>query len=144
MAIPPNYGTNAFSGREIGYHGGRTQDENHGGRTMQPMEPTMTRGKEKTVAGILGILLGGFGVHHFYLGSTTSGVIELALSVITCGIGGLLGIVEGVMILIMSDEEFNQRYNYRTPESMEFVFMKPKTMGGGGVPPTPPPPPYQT
>jgi TM2 domain-containing membrane protein YozV len=112
---------------------------------MQPMQSTTTRGKEKTVAGILGILLGGFGVHHFYLGSTTSGVIVLALSVITCGIGGLVGVVEGVMILIMSDEEFNQRYNYRTPESMEFVFMKPKTMGGGGgVPPTPPPPPYQT
>lgn len=111
---------------------------------MQPMQPTQTRGKEKTVAGILGILLGGFGVHHFYLGSTTSGVIVLALTIVTCGIGGLLGIVEGVLLLIMSDEEFNQRYNYRTPESMEFVFMKPKTMGGGGVPPTPPPPPYQT
>jgi TM2 domain-containing membrane protein YozV len=103
-----------------------------------------TRGKEKTVAGILGILLGGFGVHHFYLGSSTSGVIVLAVTILTCGIGGLVGLVEGIMLLIMSDEEFNQRYNYRTPESMEFVFMKPKTMGGGGVPPTPPPPPYQS
>lgn len=104
-----------------------------------------TRGKEKTVAGILGILLGGFGVHHFYLGSTTSGVIVLAVTVVTCGIGGLVGLVEGIMLLIMSDEEFNQRYNYRTPESIEFVFMKPKTMGGGGgIPPTPPPPPYQS
>jgi TM2 domain-containing membrane protein YozV len=108
-----------------------------------------TRGKEKTVAGILGILLGGFGVHHFYLGSATAGVIALALTIVTCGIGGLLGLVEGILLLMMSDEEFNQRYNYRTPESMEFVFMKPKTMGGGGggggvVPPTPPPPPYQT
>jgi TM2 domain-containing membrane protein YozV len=103
-----------------------------------------TRGKEKTVAGILGILLGGFGVHHFYLGSTTSGVIVLVATIVTCGIGGLVGLVEGIMILIMSDEEFNQRYNYRTPESMEFVFMKPKTMGGGPGAPTPPPPPYQT
>lgn len=102
-----------------------------------------TRGKEKTVAGILGILLGGFGVHHFYLGSMTSGVIVLVVTIITCGIGGLIGLVEGILLLIMSDEEFNQRYNYRTPESMEFVFMKPKTMGGPGAP-TPPPPPYQT
>lgn len=107
-----------------------------------------TRGKEKTVAGILGILLGGFGVHHFYLGSMTSGVIVLVVTIFTCGIGGLIGLVEGILLLIMSDEEFNQRYNYRTPESMEFVFMKPKTLDGGGgpggVPPTPPPPPYQT
>ena len=108
---------------------------------MQPMQPT--RGKEKTVAGILGVLLGGFGVHHFYLGSMTSGVIVLVLTVITCGIGGLLGLVEGILLLIMSDEEFNQRYNYRTPESMEFVFMKPKTMGGPGTG-VPPAPPYQT
>jgi TM2 domain-containing membrane protein YozV len=111
---------------------------------MQPMQPTQGRGKEKMVAGILGILLGAFGVHHFYLGSMTSGVICLVATVVTCGVGSLLGFVEGILLLVMNDEEFNQRYNYRTPESMEFVFMKPKTLGGGGVPPTPPPPPYQT
>jgi TM2 domain-containing membrane protein YozV len=122
----------------------------HGGETMEPLlPPTQTRGKEKTVAGILGILLGGLGIHHFYLGSTVAGVIELAVTVVTCGFGavfsGIAGLVEGIMLLTMSDEEFNQRYNQRTPESMEFVFMKPKTMGGGGgVSPTPPPPPYQT
>jgi TM2 domain-containing membrane protein YozV len=109
---------------------------------MQPMQPTATRGKEKTVAGILGILLGSLGVHHFYLGSTVTGVIELVLTICTCGIGGLLGLVEGVLILVMSDEEFNARYNQRVPESVEFVFMKPKTMGGGGG--VPPAPPYQS
>ena len=115
---------------------------------MQPLQPTATRGKEKTVAGILGILLGGLGIHHFYLGSTTAGIIEVAVTVVTCGFGGILtgivGLVEGIMILVMSDDEFNQRYNYRTPEPMEFVFMKPNLGGGGPVPPTPPPPPYQT
>ena len=112
---------------------------------MEPTQPTQGRGKEKTVAGILGILLGWLGVHHFYLGSPVTGIIEIVVTCVTCGIGSLLGFVEGILILVMSDEEFNQRYNYRTPESVEFVFMKPKTMGGGGsVPPTPPPPPYQT
>ena len=112
---------------------------------MQPMQPTLGRGKEKMVAGILGILLGSLGIHHFYLGSTVAGVIQIVLTCVTCGIGSLLGLVEGILLLVMSDEEFNQRYNYRTPESMEFVFMKPKTMGGGGgVPPTAPPTPYQT
>jgi TM2 domain-containing membrane protein YozV len=112
---------------------------------MQPMQPTQGRGKEKTVAGILGILLGWLGVHHFYLGSNITGVILIVLTLVTCGVGSLIGLVEGILLLIMPDDEFNQRYNYRTPESVEFVFMKPKTMGGGGgVPPTPPPPPYQT
>ena len=82
------------------------------------------RGKSKVVAGILGILLGGFGAHHFYLGSTMAGVVTLLLCCV--GVGGILGLVEGIMLLVMKDEEFDARYNARTPESMEFVFMKPK------------------
>jgi TM2 domain-containing membrane protein YozV len=92
------------------------------------MEPNVpSRGKEKVVAGILGILLGSLGVHHFYLGSTTAGVIELVATIFTCGLAGLVGLVEGVLLLVMSQEEFDARYNRRTPEGMEFVFTKPKT-----------------
>lgn len=101
-----------------------------------------TRGKDKTTAGILGILLGSLGVHQFYLGSTVTGVIEIALTFVTCGIGSLLGLVEGILILIMDQNEFDQRYNERTPESVEFVFMKPKTLSPPS-PPAPPSPPYQ-
>ncbi len=91
------------------------------------MEPNvMNRGKEKVIAGILGILLGGLGVHHFYLGSTTAGVIELVATIFTCGLAALVGLVEGVLLLVMNDDEFNARYNRRAPESMEFVFTKPK------------------
>jgi TM2 domain-containing membrane protein YozV len=100
------------------------------------------RGKDKTTAGILGILLGGFGVHHFYLGSTTAGIIEIVVTCVTCGIGALLGLVEGVLLLVMDQNEFDQRYNNRTPEAMEFVFMKPKTTVPP-APPAPPAPPYQ-
>jgi hypothetical protein len=39
-------------------------------------------------------------------------------------ISGIIGLVEGIMLLIMPDDEFDRRYNQRTPESMEFVFMK--------------------
>jgi TM2 domain-containing membrane protein YozV len=87
------------------------------------------RGKNKVVAGVLGILLGALGIHHFYLGSTMAGVILLAVSIVSCGflaaICSIVGIVEGVMLLIMPDAEFDARYNNRTPGSMEFVFMKP-------------------
>ena len=84
------------------------------------------RGKDKTTAGILGILLGGFGVHQFYLGSVGTGVILIAATLVTCGIGAILGLVEGILLLTMSDEDFKKRYNDRTPASVEFVFMKPK------------------
>jgi len=55
--------------------------------------------KEKLVAGLLGILVGGFGVHSFYLGDTKKGVIQIVVTLVTCGIGSLWGLIEGIMIL---------------------------------------------
>ena len=84
---------------------------------------TTGRGKSKVVAGVLGILLGGLGVHHFYLGSINSGLI-LLVSSCCFGLGSVLGLVEGIMLLVMTDEEFDAKYNAREPESIEFVFQK--------------------
>jgi TM2 domain-containing membrane protein YozV len=81
-------------------------------------------GKNKVVAGVLALLLGGLGIHHFYLGSIGAGVVILLLSCV--GIGPILALVEGILLLVMNDDEFDARYNKRSPESMEFVFMKPK------------------
>lgn len=82
-------------------------------------------GKQKLVAGLLGIFLGCFGVHHFYLGSTTAGLICLGLFFL-CGISWIIGLIEGILLLVMKDEEFEARYNQRTPGPMEFVFQKPQ------------------
>jgi TM2 domain-containing membrane protein YozV len=98
------------------------------------------RGKQKVVAGVLGILLGSLGIHHFYLGSNNAGFVYLGvwavcfvLSFVTCGIGSVLffipfagGVVEGIMLLVMSDTDFDARYNQRAPGAMEFVFSKPQ------------------
>jgi TM2 domain-containing membrane protein YozV len=65
---------------------------------------------KKMVAGICGILLGGFGVHKFILGYTTEGIIQIVLTVLTCGAGSILGIVEGIIYLTKSDEEFVRTY----------------------------------
>lgn len=54
--------------------------------------------KSKLVAGLLGIFLGGLGVHNFYLGYTGKGVAQLLLS-LCFGIGAIWGLVEGIMIL---------------------------------------------
>ena len=68
--------------------------------------------KSKLVAGLLGIFLGGFGVHNFYLGYTGKAVTQLVLSIVglllSCvAIGipivmgvGIWGLVEAVMILV--------------------------------------------
>ena len=71
-------------------------------------------GDKKMVAGILAILLGSLGVHKFILGYTTEGVIMLLVSVLSCGmlavIPSVIGIVEGIMYLTKSDEEFVRTY----------------------------------
>lgn len=70
--------------------------------------------KEKLVAGLLGILLGSLGIHKFYLGYTKEGVIMLLVSLLTCGIGAfvmeIIGLIEGIMYLVKSDEEFQATY----------------------------------
>lgn len=70
--------------------------------------PAPAGAEKKVVAGILAILLGGFGVHKFYLGYTKEGVIQLLLSLVC--IGGILGIIEGVIYLTKSDQEFVDTY----------------------------------
>lgn len=65
--------------------------------------------QKKLVAAILGILLGWLGLHKFYLGYLVAGVIQLALSFF-CGIGGIIGLIEGIIYLLKSDDEFESEY----------------------------------
>lgn len=54
--------------------------------------------KSKMTAGLLGIFLGGLGIHNFYLGYTGKAIAQIAL---TCcfGVGYIWGLIEGIMIL---------------------------------------------
>lgn len=61
--------------------------------------------KSKMAAGLLGIFLGGWGIHNFYLGFTKKAIIQIIVSICTCGIGGIWGLVEGIMILTGSISE---------------------------------------
>lgn len=69
--------------------------------------PAVPGQKSKIAAGLLGIFLGGLGVHNFYLGYTTKAVIQLVVSlvggIITLGLAAfameIWGLIEGIMIL---------------------------------------------
>ena len=61
--------------------------------------PPNANPKSRLLAGVFGILLGGIGVHNFYLGNTTRGVIQIVVSCVTCGVGAIWGFVEGILIL---------------------------------------------
>lgn len=77
-----------------------------------------TGSNKKILAGVLAILLGALGVHKFILGYTKEGIIMLAITLIiglfTCGIGasamGIIGLIEGIIYLTKSDEEFFNTY----------------------------------
>jgi ribosomal protein L40E len=57
------------------------------------------QGRSQLVAGLLGIILGGLGVHRFYLGYTAIGVAQLLVTFATCGLGAVWGFIEGILIL---------------------------------------------
>ena len=62
-----------------------------------------TSDKSKTVAGILGILVGSLGVHRMYMGYIGIGVLQLVLTLLTLGMAGLWGFIEGVLILVQDN-----------------------------------------
>lgn len=62
----------------------------------------------RVMIGILAILLGAFGIHRFMLGDTTGRIIRLALSCVC--LGGPISLIEGIIYLTKSDEEFYQTY----------------------------------
>lgn len=75
---------------------------------------TVCRGKNRIAAAAFAILLGGFGVHKYYLGETRMGVIYTCVSVLSCFIlyplVHLVGIVEGILYLLTPEEQFHRKY----------------------------------
>ncbi len=73
-----------------------------------------SRAANKIPAGICGILLGSLGIHKFILGYTGAGLVMLLVTILTCGIAGtvmhLIGLIEGIVYLCKSDDEFVRTY----------------------------------
>ena len=59
--------------------------------------------RSRVAAGILAILLGTYGIHSFYLGNTSRGLMQLLISFLTCGVGAIVmaiwGILDGIKLL---------------------------------------------
>ena len=68
-----------------------------------------TQESKRVLAGILAIVLGSLGIHKFILGYTVAGIIQLALG-FCFGIGWVIGVIEGIIYLTKTDEEFIETY----------------------------------
>lgn len=65
--------------------------------------------KNKVVAALLAIFLGGIGIHKFYLGSVGWGVLYILFA--WTWIPMIVGFIEGLMYLFMSDKTFEAKYH---------------------------------
>ncbi len=95
-------------------------------RTPEPLEspdkPQKPAGADfvlsrRMAAAILAILLGWLGVHKFYLHEIALGLLYAAISLVSCFtltmVVAAVGIIEGILYLTMTEEEFERRYPIR-------------------------------
>lgn len=78
-------------------------------------------GRSRGVAALLAIFLGAFGIHYFYLGKKTAGIVFLLIAIFSCGvlaaITSVLALVQGIIMLTLTQEQFEQKYVY-CPQSV--------------------------
>ena len=96
-----NCGKELKEGADICLNCGKMINDNRMNNVSNvPKDPNA---KSKMAAGLLGIFLGSLGVHNFYLGYTGKAVAQLLITLLSCGIFGIVsaiwGLVEGIMIL---------------------------------------------
>ena len=72
-------------------------------------QPGMSQSRNKMTAALLAIFLGGLGVHKFYLGQGGMGIVYIVFC--WTFIPAIIGFIEGVIYLSMTDEAFNSKYN---------------------------------
>lgn len=65
-------------------------------------------GHSRVAAALFAILLGGLGIHKFYLGRIGQGIIYILL--FWTFIPAVVALIEGIVYLTMSDEEFARKY----------------------------------
>ena len=88
-----NYNTNNSN------QGYNNHNYNNNPNYNQNYNNVVRRPKSRIAAGILGILVGGLGIHRFYLGYIGIGIIQIVVTILTCGAGSLWGFIEGILIL---------------------------------------------
>ncbi|MFJ6001549.1 TM2 domain-containing protein [Arthrobacter sp. NPDC092385] len=99
--------------QQAGYQQGGYQQTGYqqAGYNQGPFRRPYGPQKSRVIAGVLGILLGSLGIHRFYLGFTTIGIIQILMSTVgaafTFGLSavaaGIWGLIEGIMILVGSE-----------------------------------------
>ena len=108
FAVTENQATSIYRALEAGAPASATGQPGGNASATAPVAGA----KSRTTAGLFAILLGGLGAHKFYLGHTGLGVMFLVLSICVVGLVFTLpvALIEGIIYLTKSDEEFEEIY----------------------------------
>ena len=71
-------------------------------------------GKSNVAAGLLAIFLGCLGIQYFYVGKVSAGLITILLSLVTCGCWEVVTLCQGIYMLTLDQQQFDQKYVYST------------------------------
>lgn len=84
---------------------------------IYPLRLTASYERSRVAAALLAIFAGSIGIHKFYIGKTTAGLAMLIISAIGVILAGLptaamaaIGVIEGIIYLLMSDDAFDRTY----------------------------------
>lgn len=69
-------------------------------------------GRSRGIAGLLAIFLGYLGIQYFYLGRTNAGIIAILISLVTCGSASIIWFIQGILMIVMSESEFERKFIY--------------------------------
>lgn len=72
--------------------------------------PSGVANSNRIVCGILALVIGSLGIQYFIIGKVGGGFINILLSLVTFGLWSIVNFVQGILILCMSDEEFERKF----------------------------------
>ena len=75
-----------------------------------PFDASGPEGKCRGIAALLAFFLGGIGVHYFYMNKVGAGLLTILLTIVTCGIWGVITFIQCIYFLCISNEQFEQRF----------------------------------
>ncbi len=77
---------------------------------MKKGQSVATNDSKRVLCGILAIIIGGLGIQYFVIGKVGAGLLTILLTMVTCGLWSFITLVQGILMLTMSDREFEQKY----------------------------------
>lgn len=80
----------------------------------QTGKPTYTQplsaDNNRMVCGLCALLIGGIGLQYFLIDKPVAGILTIVITLCTFGLWSIVCLIQGILILCMSDEEFNSKY----------------------------------